>query len=49
MGTVTNEGTFSLFIKMSSNLEHYERVYINLSNAPDQMIVNNQEKNIDSK
>ena len=42
-GTVTNEGTF-LFIKNVSNLEHYERVY-RFSNAPDKMIVNNEEKN----
>ena len=44
-GTVTNEGTFSLY-KNVSNLEHYERVYINFSNAPDQMIVNNEEKTL---
>ena len=29
-GTVTNEGTFSLY-KNVSNLEHYERVYIDFS------------------
>jgi hypothetical protein len=44
-GTVTNEGTFSLY-KNVSNLEHYERVYIDFSNAPDQMIVNNEEKTL---
>ena len=44
-GTVTNEGTFSLY-KNVSNLEHYERVYIDFSNAPDQMIVNIEEKTL---
>lgn len=44
-GTVTNEGTFSLY-KNVSNLEHYERVYIDFSNAPDKMIVNNEEKTL---
>ena len=44
-GTVTNEGTFSLY-KNVSNLEHYERVYIDFSNASDQMIVNIEEKTL---
>ena len=44
-GTVTNEGTFSLY-KNVSNLEHLDRLYIDFSNAPDKMIVNNEEKTL---
>lgn len=44
-GTVTNEGTFSLY-KNVSNLEHLDRLYIDFSNYPDKMIINNDGVNL---
>lgn len=40
-GTVTNEGTYSLY-KDISELSHYEATYIDFSNYPDKMIKNNE-------
>lgn len=44
-GIVTSEGTFTLY-KDVSNLEHYERTYINFSNYSTKMIANNDDENL---
>jgi hypothetical protein len=41
-GSVTQEGTYSLY-KNVSNLDHYERTYIDFSNQIDQMIISNED------